>query len=197
MDAETALERLCYGGEELREVAVVRSGAVGLTSHRVLVLRPDGPGARFRAVDRPNVTGIAVRTSGPTAHRDRAVTAAVAAGVLLVAGSLIDLGGFVEPVAAPEGMGIGGLLTLVDVLIAALGLLDEALLLIGLGALLWALGFLALYLRGRDRVLEITVAGDDPVRLPVAAGETTAADRLQGAMGARPSPGGETAEPLD
>lgn len=183
MDPADELEALCYGGEAQLEAVAIDAGAVGVTTHRLLVLRPDGPGARFRAIDRPNVTGLSARTSGPTSHRDRAGIAGVVAVALMAAGAVIDLGGIIEPVEAPAGTGIGGLLGVVDVLIAVLDLVDEALLLLGLMAALAALGSLAWYLHGRDRVLEIGVAGADAVRVPLARGEADVADRLEAALG--------------
>ena len=196
MDPADGLRRHCYGGEELLDAVAVDGGAAGVTTHRLLVHRPDADGARFVAVDRPNVAGVAARTSGPTAHRDRAVTAAVAGGVLLVAGTVVDVGGLVEPVSAPEGMGIGGLLAAVEVMVAVLGLLDEALLLFGVGALLWALVSLVRFVRGRERVVEVAVAGDDPVRLPVAGREGAVAQRLRTALD-EPGPAGDDAAPGD
>lgn len=181
MDRVDELAALCYAGEELLATAPVEVGAVGVTTHRVLVLRPDGPGARFRSVDRPNVTELAARTSGPTTHRDRAVIGGIVAVALLAAGTLIDLGGIVEPVDAPTGTG-SGMLGLVNARVAALGLVDEALLLLGLGVAFASLGSLAWYLYRRDRVLEITVAGGDPIRVPLARDETGVADPLQAAL---------------
>lgn len=184
MDAEGDLGAMCYGGEELIESVSVSAGAIGVTSHRLLVLTPEASDARFQAIDRPNVGGIAAQTSGPTGFRDRSVTMGAAAIVLLAAGSVIDLGDVVQPVDAPSGMGLGGFLGLIDVLIAALGLVDEVLILLGLGALLAALGSLVWYLRGRDRVIEIEVAGAEPVRIPIGRGETDTADRLRTAVSA-------------
>lgn len=183
MDADAALRRWCYGGEELLAAEAVERGAVGVTSHRVLALTPDGAGPRFRAVDRPNVTDIGVRSSGPTDHRARGAQAGVAALALLVAGAVIDLGGLVTPVEPPTGVGVGGLIALVNALLGALALVDEALTLLGLVALVVALASLGWYRSQRERVLEVGVAGGDPVRVPVGRNERTAADRLVQALG--------------
>lgn len=189
MDPAAELERLCYAGEELLATEPIGSGVVGVTTHRLLVLTPDGPGARFRAVDRPNVTGVAVKTDGPTSHRDRGAQAGVVGIGLLLAGAFIDLGGLINPVESPSGVGIGGILSLIDVLIAALDLVDEALTIMGLLAVVVALGSLAWYLRGRERVLEIAVAGRDPYRVPIARTDSPAAERLEAALEEAATPG--------
>lgn len=90
MDPAARLERLCYGGEELLESTSLEAGAIGITSHRVLVLTPDGSGARFRALDRPNVTGIVARPTGPTSRRNWSVVVGAVGVGLLVAGLAID-----------------------------------------------------------------------------------------------------------
>lgn len=182
MDATETLQRLCYGGESLEAVVPAGPGAVGVTSHRVLALTPNGPGRRFRTVDRPNVRDIEAGTSGPTSHRDRSVTAGLGAVALLVSGTLVDLGGLVQPVEAPTGMGLEALFAMIEGLVAALALVDEALILLGLLALLVALGSLAWYLRERNRVIEIHVAGGDSVRVPVGRGGAVEVDRLRGAL---------------
>lgn len=182
MDATETLQRLCYGGESLEAVVPAGSGAVGVTSHRVLALTPNGPGRRFEAVDHPNVLDIEASTSGPTSHRDRSLTAGVGAIALLVAGTLVDLGGLVQPVEAPTGMGLEALFAMIEGLVAALALVDEALLLLGLLALLVALGSLAWYLWERNRVIEIHVAGDESIRVRVGRGEAVEVDRLRGAL---------------
>lgn len=182
MDATAALQRSCYGGEVLEAAVPAGGGAVGVTSHRVLVLTPDGPGRRFRAVDRPNVLGVAAGTSGPTSHRDRGGLTGVAAVVLLVAGRVIDLGGLVQPIEAPAGTGLGGLFALVEGMIATLALVDEALTMLGLVALLVAFGSLGWWLRERDRVIELDVAGGDSVRVPVARSEIGGVERIREAL---------------
>lgn len=181
MDPADELAALCYGGETLLEVAVVEGGAIGVTSHRLLALTPDGSGARFRAVDRPNVTGLTAGTDGPTGLRDRSAKAGVVAVALLFGAAVIDLGGLVEPPTATGG-GLGGLFGLLDLFVTALGLVDEALAIGGLVALAVALGSLGWYLRERDRVIEVGVAGDDPVRVPIARGEADVAGGLDTAL---------------
>lgn len=182
MDAAEKLEPLCYGGEELLESATVDGGAIGITSHRVLVLTPEGAGARFHAVDRPNATGVSTRTTGPRGHRNRAIVAGIIGGGLLVTGAAIDFGGLSQSVDAPTGEGLGGLLGLVFAILGAIGRFDDALRILGLLALLAALGFTAWYLWKAGWVIEIDVAGADSVRIPISRDQMAVVDRLKACL---------------
>lgn len=182
MDHDSALKRWCYDGEELLAGIAIDGGAVGVTSHRVLVLTPDGPGARLQAVHRPNVRGVDVVAGGPTDHLARGARAGVTGLILLVAGALVDLGGLVTPIDPPAGVGVGGLLSLVNAFLGALTLLDEALTLLGVLALVPAVASFWWYLREREHVLQVDVAGDDAVTVAVRKGERTVVDRLSQAL---------------
>lgn len=197
MDPSDELQRLCYGGEELLETVTVRRGAVGVTTHRVLILTPDGPGARFAAVDLPNVTGVTIRSHGPTGHRNRAIAFGTVGAVLYAAGAIIEFGGSVQPIDPPAGVGFGGLLVVVNALIGVLDTVDAAVTLAGLLALAAALGFLGWYLRERNPAIEVDVAGAETVEVPVNWTETEAADRLRAALDdARPGSDSESSTDL-
>lgn len=176
MDAAEQLEPLCYGGEELLESATVTGGAIGITSHRVLVLKPEAAGARFHAPDRPNVIGFATKTSGPKGHRNRAIIAGIVGVGLLVVGAALDFG---QPADAAPGGGFDGLLGLVMSLLGAIGLFAGALRVLGLLALLAALGFMGWYLWKASWGIEITVAGAEPIRIPISRGQMEVVERFE------------------
>ena len=173
------LRSLCYGGETLERVLPVGSARVGITTHRLLVLDPDGDETRFRAVDRPNVLAAEVATEGGDGARRRAIRYGVYAVGFLAAGAILDLGGVAEPGRLGSGPGLGGVTTLVRLIGAVLGLLDDVLVVVGGAFLLAAALFVAWYVYSRERYLEVGVAGDVPVRLP---GDAVAAERLDTAL---------------
>lgn len=169
-------------GERLTDEFRVGSATVGVTDRRLLVAREGGTPA-VRAVDRTNVGSVRQRT---LSDRGRLLSAFPWAGLgafLLAAWRFAPLEGFLAPVEAPPGTGFEGLFETVNTLVELLGYLDEAFLAVGLLAFAWA-GFRVVgYLRERRTVLEVAVAGADPIRLPVP-DDPTAVDRLRGAVSA-------------
>lgn len=165
------LEAMCYDGEHVLDTVRVGDAALAVTTHRLLTLAaPDADSvaddsARFRAVHLPNVRGVDVGATGTTAHAYRAARYGVYALVLLVASTIVNLEGAIQPVDAPSGTGLGGIVGFASLASRALGALDDVLLVLGLLALLVALAFGAYYARGRQRFLEVDVAGADSVRL--------------------------------
>jgi hypothetical protein len=87
----------------------------------------------------------------------------------------------VEPDA---GLGFERLFTAVNRLLAALQYLEEGVLVVALLALAWATGRLVRYVVARRRVLEVTIVGEEPARLP-APEDPDALDRLQEALSIR------------
>lgn len=179
MDAAEQLEPLCYGGEAFIEPATVDGGVIGITSHRVLVLTPEGPGARFHAIDRPNVVGFATRTTGPTGHRNRALVAGVIGVGLLAVGAVIDFDGVGLLEAVPGGDVLVWLYGLVVALLDVFGPIAGTFRLLGLLGLLAALGSAGWYLWKTNWVIEITVAGAENVRIPITRDQMSVVDRLE------------------
>lgn len=155
---ETVHERIDYG-----ETTVV------VTDRRVLAFTPAIDGANYRAIDRPNVDGVATATVAPTQHLLRAIRLVVAGVIALGAGLVFDFGAMIGGIDDPSvgGTGIGSALAMVETMIALLDALDDALLLGGALAILLAVAFGAAYWAERNRFLTIAVAGEDDVRLPV------------------------------
>lgn len=166
-------------GETLADAFHVDDTVVGVTDRRLLVRR-DGA---TRAVDLTNVRSVRQRTTDEPRRLRQAVQWTVV-GVVLVGGWLFaPLDALVQPVEPPQGTGFDGLFETVNRLVDLLGYLDEAFLVGGVLAFLVAGGFVAMYLRRREAVLEITVAGMDPIRIPQPR-DATAVDRLRGAVDA-------------
>jgi len=170
-------------GEHLEEVLQIGAATVGVTDQRLLVRQDD----RIRAVDLTNVRAVRHRTIDEKPRLARAAQWTVVALVLLGGWLFAPLDGMTEPIDPPQGTGFDGPFDTVNQLVSVLGYLDEAFLLGGLLAVLPVGGFLLLYVRSREQVLEVTVAGMDPIRLPPPR-DTTAVDRLRGAVTARAGP---------
>lgn len=164
-DGDAELADLLYEGEQQVDERRVADARVVLTSHRLLVFREQGS-PRLRAVDRPNLGEVRTRTESERGHLLSAVQWVLLGGFLLAAWRFVPFGGLVRPVEAPPGTGFGGLFETVNELVSLLAYLDEAFLAAGALALAWAVVRVGLYLWGRERALELTVAGEEPIRFP-------------------------------
>lgn len=164
-ESEPTLAAHLLADERLLEERHVAGALVGLTDRRLLVGR-DGGTDDVRAVDRTNVRGVEYRR---TDHRGHLLSAALWAGVglVLVAGWRIVPSEFPSrPVEPIPGAGFESLFEAVNRLVVLLSYLDTAFLLGAALSVGWA-GYRVLrYLRSRDRVLEVTVAGGEPIRFP-------------------------------
>jgi hypothetical protein len=171
-DVSSAAARRCYAGEDVVASSPLGAGWAAVTTHRVLAYNPTTDGRRFEAVPRPNVAGIAVDARGD----DRLLgwglrallygAAAVGGGVALRAmglartlsvGGTVDGGGGVAPV--------GSVLSVIDLLLAALSTLTSVLLVVGVALGLAGLVLLSRYVLSRRTTFVIERYGDDPVRL--------------------------------
>lgn len=162
------VDQLLYAGEELQERVGGGPDEIIVTSHRLLALTPDREGPNFHAVDRPNVEGIQVETTGRTGVATTGAKGFLAGIGSMLVGMLVDfdaLAGAVPSVGA-EAPATGGIVSMLETLRGAIGLLDTVL--IGVGGVVAAAGVIALgiYWVTRERDLRIAVAGDDEVRLP-------------------------------
>jgi len=183
-DWRERVDRLLYDGERVLESAAVAGDRVVVTTHRVLALTPNGDGANFRAVDLPNVEGIRVSTDGTRRYLRWTIRPLVLGAVLVLAGTRLDIG---DPLSgmdtsSAEATGTGGILSTVSSLTSLLAALDEVMLAVGAGCLLVVALLLGLYLHSRQRRLVVGVAGDDDLKLPVDAGQESAATRLEAAV---------------
>lgn len=181
---------LRYEGEQLLDRVDFDGTRVVVTTDRVLVLTPNGPGRRLRSVYRPNVTGVTSGIQSDPATGWRAVQAGVYTALLLAGGSLVELDGVVNAVDLGGLGGLGGGAAVLEQILSLLGLLDDVLLLAGAVSGIAAVALAVIYFWQREREFQIQVAGGEPVVLPIGGG-TTAADRLRRALQSREERSGD------
>jgi hypothetical protein len=168
MDLGAHLDRLCYDGEQVVESVAGHEAAIAVTTHRVLVLTPDGEGPNLRTFERPNVTGIDTTEQGPDRWLRAGAKWIVVGVALTIVGFVLDLEGLIGPAPA-EGTGavgldwIGGVFALFA---TAARLLDDVLLLGGLIAVVAGLGLVGWYWTRRTETVRLTVAGGEDRHLP-------------------------------
>lgn len=188
------VEDLLYEGETVETTVEAGAGSrVVVTSHRVLTFTPGGPGANFSQVDRPNVVGVAAGARSSDGYLLRGVQWGLVGALLLVGGFVVDLGGMVADVGAVDDpaadrIGLGGLGSLLDAVLALVRSLDEMLLLGGALALVAGLAMAGFWYWDRDRTLVIEVAGDEDLHVPKPAEAGAAVDRLAAAVGTASDP---------
>ncbi len=190
MDWVERVEELLYDGESIQERVPVGAGGVVVTSHRLLAFTPDRDGPNFSQVDRPNVDGVEVDTGGEFRFLELAVKAIVVGVALLVAGFTVSLDGMVQGISlesngAASAVGIGGMLGLLQTMLGLLAQLDDLMRVFGGLALAFGAVVLAVYLRSRERLLVVAVAGGDDIEL-AAPDDDAVLDRLRAALGSSP-----------
>ena len=186
MDWVGQAESLLYDGESIQEQVRVGDGGVVVTSHRVLAFTPDREGPNYRQVDRPNVEGVSLTTSGELQFLERAIKAIVIGVVLVVAGITVNLEGLVSGISLDSGggaagaVGLGQMMGLLQGMLELLAQLDDIMRLFGGLALVFGVIVLGVYLWSREELLVISVAGGDNIELT--APEEDVRDRLRAAV---------------
>lgn len=179
-------EELLYDGESIEATLPVGTASIVVTTHRVLAFTPETDGANFHQVDRPNVTGVACRTTGRRSLLGRGVRAAIYGLLLLGAGLLLPIDSILSGVAMPQStgqLGIGGVMSLFQTMLELLRNLDDMLQAFGALLLLFALVPMGVYLWSRERALVVEVAGDDDsIRVPVDGIDEETVSRLERAI---------------
>ncbi|AAV47765.1 MULTISPECIES: hypothetical protein [Haloarcula] len=186
MDWVARAESLLYDGEVIEADVRLDRGGVVVTSHRVLVFTPDREGSNYRQVDRPNVEGVDVTTSGDWSFLELGVKALVVGIVLVAAGMTVSLDSLVGNVSLDSGgaasaVGIGGMLGMLQTMLTLMAQLDDLMRLFGGLALAFAAVVLGVYLWSRDRLLVVRVAGGDDVEL-TAPDDESVVDRIEAAI---------------
>ncbi|AJF25923.1 hypothetical protein ACNO8S_00805 [Haloarcula sp. KBTZ06] len=186
MDWVARAESLLYDGEVIEADVWLDRGGVVVTSHRVLVFTPDREGSNYRQVDRPNVEGVDVTTSGDWSFLELGVKALVVGVVLVAAGMTVSLDSLVGNVSLDSGgaasaVGIGGMLGMLQTMLTLMAQLDDLMRLFGGLALAFAAVVLGVYLWSRDRLLVVRVAGDDDIEL-TAPDDESVVDRIEAAI---------------
>jgi hypothetical protein len=158
---------------------------VVVTSHRVLALTPGLEGAKYRPIERPNVTGLRRGASGRERWLFAGLKALSVGLALLAGGAVVDLGGILGPVdvgPTAKSTGLGGLLRAVSLVRTALSLLDETLLVAGALATLVGACAVGAYALTRERLVYLEVAGDEDVPLPAGALSAAEFSRLSATL---------------
>ena len=186
MDWVARAENLLYDGEVIEADVRLDRGGVVVTSHRVLVFTPDREGSNYRQVDRPNVEGIDISTSGDWSFLELGVKALVVGIVLVAAGTTVSLDSLVGNVSLDSGgaasaVGIGGMLGMLQTMLTLMAQLDDLMRLFGGLALAFAAVVLGVYLWSRDRLLVVRVAGDDDVEV-TAPDDESVVERIEAAI---------------
>ena len=154
------VDDLLYDGEAVVETVPVDDGRVVVTTHRLLAWTPAGEGRRLRSVARPNVASVSEAREGGERAFGVALRAGVVGVVCLVVAPLAAVD--VPDVSGGEAA-LGGGLDALASLFGALALLDEALTVAGALALAVAAAAAGWFLRRRERVVRVDVAGEDDV----------------------------------
>jgi len=198
---ERATERL-RDGEAIEETVPFGDNAVVVTSQRLLAFTPDGDGANYRAVERPNVEGASLTHVAETKWIEYILKGTVFGVAGVGIGLTVDFGGLLsiqQINTSSGGIGLGAILGLLNSINQFLAKLNQYILVGGLLALTVALGALGKYIESRTHVLAISVAGEDVlhVRAPKDVGHHL--QRLQALLrGERDDatrPGGEPLDP--
>lgn len=185
--SERARRRL-RDGERIETAVPVGDSGVVVTSQRVLAFAPEGDGPSYRSVERPNVEGVRLATTGDERWLGYVLRGGIVAVAGIGVGLTADFGSLlaVETVgAAGTGagqVGMGGIVAILGRIARLLETLDEAFLVAGLLALAVALAALGKYVHSRAHVLVVDVAGDDDVHVPAPKGSDDARRRIRCAL---------------
>lgn len=183
--SERAGQRLRDGERIERSLQVGENGVV-VTSQRVLAFMPEGDGANYRAVERPNVEDADLQTIGDTGWLEYVLKgglaglAGVGIGYTMDFGNLFSLDSITTDGAGQVGM--GGMVQILAQISRVLDLLDDALLLVGLLGFVIALGALGMYIESRAHYLVIDVAGGEDVRVLAPTDADDVPSRLRDAL---------------
>lgn len=178
------MQDLLAEGERVeRELEVGRDRLV-VTDRRVLSFTPDGEGPNYRAIARPNVDGVRIVGRSDTGHLISGVLYLLAGVATVAAGLWLETDGLLGTVPTGPGAAGLGVTEVIEEVGFWLGLLDDAVVVLGAALVLPAAYHLLRYQRSRRRVLTVAVAGDDDVDLPIerVADPTNAVEQLRLAL---------------
>jgi hypothetical protein len=183
-----SVEDLLFDGESIDRTVSLGDNRIVVTSHRLLAFTPTTGDENYRQVDIPNVSDVRAGHDGEDTLVARAVQVILSGAILLAVGVLFDFDSIVPTDAfagAGEGagqLGIGGLMGMMQQLLALIAMIDD--IARAFGALLVLLGvvIVAVYLLTRDRVIVVSVAGD-ATDITVPPGEDASENAVEDAVG--------------
>lgn len=167
MDVPTPdLEGMLLSGEDLLGVVRLDPTRLAVTTHRLIVIAPDGPGKQVETVHLPNLAGVEVGTVGGRDALRRIPRVAVYGGVLLAGGWALRTRVLPELQTGVPGTGTGIVGSVTEILGAVrtgLSVLSLLLLVAGGVAFIGVAGLLGLYVLRRNPALLVQRAGESPI----------------------------------
>ena len=163
---EPDVEGMLLSGEEILGVVRLDPTRLAVTSHRLIVIAPEGPGKQVETVLLPNLAGVAVGNVGGGDVLRRIPRVAVYGGVLLAGGWALRTRVLPELQTAVPGSGSGIVGSVTEILGAVrtgLSVLSLVLLVAGGLAFIGVAGLLGLYMVRRNPALLLKRAGDTPI----------------------------------
>lgn len=192
-DWSDRVEQLLFDGEAVEREVTVGAATVAVTSHRVLAFTPQADGSNYRAIDRPNVTGVERRSVSRFGVLPRAVQIGVAGLLLGLVGFVVDPAALLPRPDVSSAPGAGGVVGTLETAIGLVHALDTILL--GLGGVLVVLagGLVGVELATRRERIAIAVAGEEPDELLSGPAGDDAVLTLDDLFGASPGNGSDVA----
>ncbi|WP_254861492.1 hypothetical protein [Halovivax gelatinilyticus] len=185
-DWEARVDELLYAGETVRERVRSDDHELVVTSHRVLLFRPDSTdGPRFRQVDRPNVAEVRLQTVESLRLLAWSVVFAAVGFGLVVAAFSYEFGGVI-PDLNGGGPATGAVSGTVEALESILAMFELFVLVTGLLTICLALGSFGWYLRTRSQRLVVAVVGEADLSIPRPADAESVAAALERAIDGTP-----------
>lgn len=162
-----SVDDLLFDGETVRRTVSLGDNRVVVTSHRVLAFTPDRAGENYRQADVPNVTDVRTGHEGEENLVFQAARTFVYGVALLAVGLLFDFATLVptdvfgEATGATGRLGLGGLIGIMQQFLTLIGLIDDFARLVGALLVLLGVFITAVYLFTRDRVVVVSLAGEE------------------------------------
>lgn len=161
------MQDLLEDGERVEREVSVGEDTLVVTDRRLLAFTPSGDGKNYRHVERPNVSHVRIARRSDRGHLTNGLLyLLIGVGTAVVGHQFLETDGLLGSVPTGPGaasLGIGDLITKVSFW---LGLVDDGVVVLGAIIALPALYHAVQFLRSRQSVLSVGVAGDDDIDLP-------------------------------
>ena len=160
------VEGILHSGEESLGVVRLDPTRFVVTTHRLIVVSPEGPGKRLETIHLPNVDGVEAGTTGGGNALQRLPRVVVYGGIFLVGGWAIRTMVLPKLQTAVPGAGqgiVGSVTGVLGAVQTGLSILSLVLILGGGLALLGAVGLVGLYAVRRRSALLIQRADAAPI----------------------------------
>ncbi|WP_247730186.1 hypothetical protein [Halovivax limisalsi] len=184
------VEGLLYGGESVLERVDADGHDLVVTSHRVLLLAPEGAdGPRVRQVERANVAAVRLQMVESLRLLVWSIGFVGLGTGLALAAATTDVAGMV-PAVDPSGATAGVVQDTLDGIESLLAVFDLFLLVAGLLTIAAGLGAFGWYLRTRSQRLVVAVDGGPDLSIPRPEADERAVAALESAIERPPTDDG-------